>query len=120
MSGERPSSGATADIEGLRHRLTGEIVLPGDGGWDAARQAWNLSVDQRPVAVVFPETAEDVAAVVDVARAHGLQVAAQGTGHSAGPLGPLAGTISTRKPTRPACRRARCGARSCPRRPGTG
>ena len=96
MSGERPSSGATADIEGLRHRLTGEIVLPGDGGWDAARQAWNLSVDQRPVAVVFPETAEDVAAVVDVARAHGLQVAAQGTGHSAGPLGPLAGTILVR------------------------
>jgi FAD/FMN-containing dehydrogenase len=71
-------------------------VLPGDGGWDAARQAWNLSVDQRPVAVVFPEAAEDVAAVVGLARADGLRVASQGTGHSAGPLGPLEGTILVR------------------------
>jgi FAD binding domain/Berberine and berberine like len=93
MSGERPSTGVTADIEGLRERLTGEIVLPGDGGWDAARQAWNLSVDQRPVAVVFPEAAEDVAAVVDVARVHGLRVAPQGTGHGAAPMEPLERTI---------------------------
>jgi FAD/FMN-containing dehydrogenase len=87
------STGFTADIEDLRDRLAGEIVLPGDGGWDGARQAWNLSVDQRPIAVVFPESAEDVAAVVELARAHGLRLAAQGTGHSAGPLGPLETTI---------------------------
>jgi FAD/FMN-containing dehydrogenase len=93
MSGERPSTGVTADIERLRERLAGKIVLPGDPGWDTARPAWNLSVDQRPVAVVFAEAAEDVAAVVEVARAHGLRVAAQGTGHSAGPMGPLEGTI---------------------------
>jgi FAD/FMN-containing dehydrogenase len=93
MSSERPSTGDSANVEDLRGRLAGEIVLPGDGGWDAARQAWNLSVDQRPVAVVFPETAEDVAAVVEVARVDGLRVGAQGTGHSAAPMGPLDGTI---------------------------
>jgi FAD/FMN-containing dehydrogenase len=93
MSGERSGTGVTADIEGLRERLAGEIVLPGDGDWDAARQAWNLSVDQRPVAVVLPEAAKDVAAVVELAGAHGLRVAPQGTGHSSGPLGSLEGTI---------------------------
>jgi FAD/FMN-containing dehydrogenase len=93
MSGERPSTGVTANIEDLRESLAGEIVLPGDGGWDAARQAWNLSVDQRPVAVVFPESAEDAAAVVELARSVGLRLAPQGTGHSAAPLGPLEGTI---------------------------
>jgi FAD/FMN-containing dehydrogenase len=93
MSSERQSPGVTRKLEDLRDRLAGEIVLPGDGGWDAARQAWNLSVDQRPVAVVFPEAAEDVAAVVEVAGADGLRVAAQGTGHSAGPMGPLEETI---------------------------
>jgi FAD/FMN-containing dehydrogenase len=93
MSSERPSTGATANVEDLRDRLAGEIVLPGDGGWDAARQAWNLSVDQRPVAVVFPESAEDAAAVVELARAVGLRLAPQGTGHSAAPMGPLEGTI---------------------------
>jgi FAD/FMN-containing dehydrogenase len=90
MSGDRPSSGLVGD---LRNRLAGEIVLPDDGGWDAARQAWNLSVDQHPVVVVFPESAEDVAAVVEVACTHGLRVAAQGTGHSAAPMGPLEETI---------------------------
>jgi FAD/FMN-containing dehydrogenase len=93
MSSKRPNTGVTRNLEDLRDRLAGEIVLPGGGGWDAARQAWNLSVDQRPVAVVFPEAAEDIAAVVEVAGRHGLQVAAQGTGHSAGPMGPLDGTI---------------------------
>src|SRR4029453_15377128 len=93
MSSERPSTGITANVEGLRDRLAGETVLPVDNEWDAARQAWNLSVDQRPVAVVFPEAAEDIAAVVEVAGAHGLRVAPQGTGHSAAPMGPLEGTI---------------------------
>ena len=93
MSSELPGAGVTSDIQDLRNRLAGEIALPGDGGWDAARQAWNLSVDQRPVAVVFPVAAEDVAAVVAVAGAHGLRLAPQGTGHSAAPMGPLDGTI---------------------------
>jgi FAD/FMN-containing dehydrogenase len=93
VSGERPTTGVTANVEELRDRLAGKTVLPGDGGWDAARHAWNLSVDQRPLAVVFPEAAEDVAAVIQVARAHGLRVAPQGTGHSAAPMGSLEQTI---------------------------
>ncbi|HEX3267095.1 MAG TPA: FAD-binding oxidoreductase [Gaiellaceae bacterium] len=93
MSSKRPNIGVTGNLEALRDRLAGEIVLPGDGGWDAARQAWNLSVDQHPVSVVFPKAAEDVASVVEVAGRHGLRVAAQGTGHSAGPMGPLDETI---------------------------
>jgi FAD/FMN-containing dehydrogenase len=93
MSSKRPNTGVTTNLEDFRDRLAGEIVLPGDGGWDAARQAWNLSVDQHPVSVVFPEAAEDVAAVVEVAGRHGLRVVAQGTGHSAGPMGPLDETI---------------------------
>jgi FAD/FMN-containing dehydrogenase len=72
-----------ADIRALRARVAGEIVMPGDSGWDAARQAWNLAVDQRPFAVALVESAEDVAAVVDFAHVHGLRVAPQSTGHGA-------------------------------------
>jgi FAD/FMN-containing dehydrogenase len=42
---------------------------------------------------VLAETAEDVAAAVEVARSNGLRVAVQGTGHGAGALGDLADTI---------------------------
>ncbi len=77
----------------LRVRLQGDLVLPGDDSWDEARLAWNLAVDQQPAAVALPETVDDVVAVVDFAREHGLRVAPQGTGHNAGPLGWLDDTI---------------------------
>jgi FAD/FMN-containing dehydrogenase len=60
------------------------LVFPGQPGWDEVRRAWNLAVDQRPAAVAIPETVNDVAAAVDHARAVGLRVAVQGTGHGAG------------------------------------
>src|SRR5271166_1690388 len=69
------------------------IVMPGDSGWDDARQAWNLAVDQRPAAVARPASAADVVDIVRFAREHGLRVAAQGTGHNAAPLGLLNDTI---------------------------
>jgi hypothetical protein len=75
------------DLEPLRSLLDGDVVAPGDDDWDEARQAWNLAIDQRPAAVAIPESAEDVAAVVAFARAEGLRVAPQGTGHNASALG---------------------------------
>lgn len=37
-------------VAALRERV-GEVVAPGDAAWDEARAAWNLAVEQRPVAV---------------------------------------------------------------------
>jgi FAD/FMN-containing dehydrogenase len=73
--------------------VTTIILMPGDPGWDDARRAWNLAVDQHPAAIALPESAHDVAVAVGFAREHGLRVAAQGTGHGAAPLGSLADTI---------------------------
>ena len=64
----------------------GDVVLPGDEAWDAARQAWNLTVDQRPVAVVYPESADDVVATVRFAAEQGLRIAFNAGGHNAGPI----------------------------------
>jgi FAD/FMN-containing dehydrogenase len=74
-------------------RAPASVVLPGDEGWDEARVAWNLAVDQRPVAVALPESAEEVAEVVRWAAAEGYRVTAQSTGHNAASLGDLAGTV---------------------------
>lgn len=73
--------------------IAGRVTAPAEPDWDQARLAWNLAADQRPDAVVFAESADDVAATVRFAAAEGLKVAAQGTGHGAAPLAPLAGTI---------------------------
>ncbi len=74
------------DLRELRGHLAGDVVLPGDDGWDVARQAWNLDVDQRPAAVVYPVSAEDVAAVVRHAAARSYRIAFNAGGHNAGPI----------------------------------
>ena len=83
----------TPQVHAVRARLTGELVLPDDSSWDEARRAWNLTVDQRPAAVAFPESAGDVVAVVELARDLGLRVAPQGTGHNASAIDSLEDTI---------------------------
>ncbi len=79
------------DFSGLQ--IAGRIATPEDSDWEEARAAWNLAADQRPAAVAFAESAEDVAATVAFAAERGLKVAPQGTGHGAAPLGPLDGAI---------------------------
>ena len=69
------------------------LVLPGDPGWDDARSAFNLLLDQHPAAVAFPADADDVAAAVAYARAAGLRVAPQATAHNQGPLGRIENTL---------------------------
>jgi FAD binding domain len=76
--------------------IRGRIATAADDDWDEARQAWNLTADQHPEAVAFVESADDVAKVIEFARANGLKVTAQGTGHGAPPLGPLEGMILIR------------------------
>jgi FAD/FMN-containing dehydrogenase len=70
----------------LGSRLAGDVVLPADAAWEEARRSWNLAVDQRPVAVVFPESAQDVVETVRFAGEHGLRIAFNAGGHNAGPI----------------------------------
>ena len=86
----------TRDAAGLRGLAGGGVHLPGDGGYDDARTPWELAVDLRPAAVAYPDTAAEVVALVRAAAAAGLRVAPLGTGHNAGPLGDLSGTVLVR------------------------
>ena len=60
----------------------GEVVLPGDDGYDTARVVWNRMVDRRPAAVVRPTGTDGVVVALRFAREHELQVAVRGGGHS--------------------------------------
>lgn len=81
----------------LRALIPHRVFLPGDAGYDAARTPWNVAVDQRPAAVAVPTSVEEVIAVVRAARADGLGVAPQSTGHAAATLADrLADTVLVR------------------------
>ena len=73
-------------VETLQTAIAGDVFVPGDRGYDEARQAWNLTADQRPAVVVFAESAADVVQAVQFAGAQGMRIAPQGTGHGAVPL----------------------------------
>jgi hypothetical protein len=83
-------------LEALATDLDGILALPGDDRWDALRAAWQVAVDQQPAAVALVGSARDVVTVVRAARAAGLRVAAQSTGHNAGPMGDLSDTVLVR------------------------
>jgi FAD/FMN-containing dehydrogenase len=84
------------DFGELGAQIKGRVSAAGGDGYEEDRLPWNLIADQRPDAVVFPEDADDVQAIVRFARDAGLRIAAQGTGHGAAPVGDLSGAILVR------------------------
>jgi FAD/FMN-containing dehydrogenase len=73
-----------------------DVLSRGERGYDDQRGAFNVLLDQEPAGIVLPSSAREVADAVAYAKAKGLRVAAQRTGHLAEPLGDLSGTLLVR------------------------
>ncbi|WP_242454505.1 FAD-binding oxidoreductase [Bailinhaonella thermotolerans] len=67
----------------LGRAVTGRVLFPGDAGFAEAAAPWAVGVRQPVAAVVDAEDEADVAALVRYARAAGLTVTAQPSGHGA-------------------------------------
>ncbi len=83
----------SSTLQALRSRFKGAVIEPEGRGWGAATQAFNLAFTQEPELVVVPADEQDVVTIVDFARANGMQVAPQRTGHNAEPLGAMDNVI---------------------------
>ncbi len=70
-----------------------DAIGPDSDQYDAARQSWNLHVDQRPACVWIARCVQDIQAAIAYARANGLTVAAQSTGHLSQTLPSLERTL---------------------------
>ena len=80
----RPSSGSS-DLGRLAQMVSGPVVGPGQTGYRQAKLLFNPSFNQnRPRAIVFCLTPEDVAATINFARRRGITLAARSGGHSFG------------------------------------
>jgi FAD/FMN-containing dehydrogenase len=81
-SSARSATFSSTQRQALRARVKGSVFVPGDDGYDTARQTWSgATFDQRPAMVVMPSVAADVVAAVGFAREHHLSIAVQGGGH---------------------------------------
>ena len=69
-------------LDKLTDGFSGEIVRPGDSGYDAARAVWNSMIDRRPALIVRPTGNDDVITALRFAREQELVVAVRCGGHS--------------------------------------
>ena len=76
------ASGDRAAIDRLRCGFAGEIILPDDPGYDAARAIFNAMIDKRPAVIAQCATVDDVATAVRFGRELELEIAVRGGGHS--------------------------------------
>ncbi|WP_037176180.1 FAD-binding oxidoreductase [Rhodococcus sp. UNC363MFTsu5.1] len=67
---------------GATARLTGEVVCPGDPGYEAARIGWNRLYSRYPEAIVFCCDAHEVVNAVEWARTEGIALRARSGRHS--------------------------------------
>src|SRR5690349_17961479 len=71
-----------AAAEQLRTALLGDVIVPGDDGYDAACAIWNGNIQCRPAIVARCRGAADVAAAVRCGREHDLETTVRGGGHA--------------------------------------
>ncbi len=71
-----------ATVQELREAIHGDVVTPGDPGYEEASRIWNGAHEGRPALVVRCTGAADVIAAVGFARSNDLPIAVRGGGHS--------------------------------------
>lgn len=70
------------EITDFRASLRGELILPEDPTYDAARRIWNANIDKQPALIARCVGVTDVRQAVNFARSHHLLVSVRGGGHS--------------------------------------
>ena len=69
-------------IDQFKARLRGQLLVPADSGYEAARQIWNAMIERRPALIVQCAGVADVKEAVAFARDQNLLLALRGGGHN--------------------------------------
>ncbi len=77
-----PPAIAHGSIAELAQTLRGELITPGDSGYDEARAIWNGAHDRYPALIVRAAGVADVMRAVEFARSEELLVSVRGGSHS--------------------------------------
>jgi FAD/FMN-containing dehydrogenase len=70
-------------VDTLRNQVNGAVITASDAEYEEARKVYNGMIDKHPAAVVRCTSPADVAAVIQLARAEGLDLSVRGGAHSA-------------------------------------
>jgi FAD/FMN-containing dehydrogenase len=79
---ESPTVLGDATVAELAEAVRGEVIRPGDEGYDEARAIWNGAHDRRPALILRCAGVSDVIRGVEFARSQDLLLAVRGGKHS--------------------------------------
>ena len=82
-----------AAVEDFKAGLRGNLLFPGEDGYDDARTVWNAMIDRKPSLIVRCAGVADVIDSVNLARSNNLLVAVRGGGHNVAGYGVCEGGI---------------------------
>jgi FAD/FMN-containing dehydrogenase len=71
----------------FRQNLRGEVILPGDSGYQDARKVYNGMIDKNPAIIAKCFDVADVMTAVNFGRNNNMLISVRGGGHNAGGLG---------------------------------
>ena len=80
-------------VQGLMTRMRGELIRPGDAGYEPARKIYNGMIDKRPALIARCVDVADVIGAVNFAREHRLTLAVRGGGHNGAGLASCEGGL---------------------------
>jgi FAD/FMN-containing dehydrogenase len=69
-------------VDALRDGFSGDLILPGDGGYEEAREVFNSMIDKRPTVIARCSSTDDVVAAINFGRVNDLDVSVRCGGHS--------------------------------------
>lgn len=73
---------STGALDDLKASTRGQVLAPGDTGYDDARKIWNAMIDRRPAVIVRCAGAADVRRAVNFGRENKLLISVRGGGHN--------------------------------------
>jgi len=71
----------TFDAQAFAAQMSGDVLAPGDMGYEDARQVWNATVDRHPALIARCLSERDVQTAIRFAASHRMSLSVRGGGH---------------------------------------
>jgi hypothetical protein len=76
------TSASVESSDSFQSSFGGEVIRPGDSGYDQARSVWNGDIDRRPALIARCSTADQVTAAIAFGLEQNLELSVRGGGHN--------------------------------------
>jgi FAD/FMN-containing dehydrogenase len=71
-----------AELQAMREGFSGQVLVPGEDGYETARRVHNGLIDRRPAVIARCQNTADIVDAVNFGRELGVEISVRGGGHN--------------------------------------